>query len=70
MSLGSKHRKDAAREARIVSGFACPACGSPAGQKCREGTVAHDARRGIEDLRPVLPRVHRERRFLLQEAKS
>lgn len=62
MSIGSQQRKNVNREARVIAGSACPACGAAAGQKCREGTLAHDPRRGVEDLRPFLARVHRERR--------
>jgi hypothetical protein len=50
------------REARIIATVACPVCGSPAGQRCREGILPHDFRRGIEDMRPMLRRSHNERR--------
>ena len=65
----AKRRKHAARETRIVDGSACMVCGVPAGQQCREGALSHDPRRGTEDLRPHLGRVHRERRAAWMAAK-
>lgn len=56
------HNNRLIREQSIIATVPCVACGSPVGQRCREGVVSHDARRGAEDLRPFLGRVHRERR--------
>jgi hypothetical protein len=51
------------REAKIIAGTRCPVCGAPAGERCREGVSEHDPRRGVEDLRPFLGRVHTGRRL-------
>ena len=64
MSIGSRRRKDEAREMEVRAATTCPACGSGIGQPCRAGTSPHDSRRGQADLRPVLGRVHSERRAL------
>ena len=58
----SRLNKDRRREANIVAGIACPVCGVPKGSPCRAGVHQHDPRRGIEDMREILPRVHSERR--------
>lgn len=58
MSNNNRHR----REENIVASTPCPTCAAPIGQRCREGVLAHDARRGVEDLRQFLGRVHTERR--------
>jgi hypothetical protein len=58
------------REERIIATTPCPACGARLGEKCREGTAPHDASRGVEDLRPWLQRVHRERRAAWAAGKS
>ena len=60
-SAGRK-AKEARREARIIAACECPVCGSPAGQKCRDGIASHDPKRGKEDLRAFLERTHRDRR--------
>ena len=62
MSHNNRAAKDRAREDRMTAAVACPACGAQPGQPCREGTAPHDPRRGAEDLRAILPRVHSERR--------
>jgi hypothetical protein len=60
----SKHR-----ESRIIAAVACPTCGVPKGQRCKEGPSSHDQRRGAEDLRPWLTRCHLARRANWEEAK-
>jgi hypothetical protein len=55
----NKHKR---RESNIIAAVACPVCGAPVGQKCRAGVHPHDPRRGVEDLREIMPRVHSARR--------
>jgi hypothetical protein len=62
MSIGSQRRNKQAREAAIMAAIPCPVCGAQTNKRCRVGTQPHDAGRGIEDLRPQLAVVHRERR--------
>ena len=61
MSHANRQGKDARRE-QAIRATPCPVCGAAAGAACRQGVAPHDARRGAEDLRPALPRCHRERR--------
>ena len=56
-------------EQHIRDAVACPICGAPQGQACRQGLYIHDPRRGIEDLTPWLKRCHNERRAEWQEWK-
>jgi hypothetical protein len=57
------------REQRIRDSVACPVCGAPKTQACKAGTLAHDGRRGAEDLRQHLNRAHNERRAAWQDEK-
>lgn len=57
------------REFKIRHAVACPICGAGIGEACKAGIQAHDTRRGAEDLRRTLNRVHNERRAAWQELR-
>jgi len=60
----------ATREERIRAAVPYPLCGAPIGRPCRAGTAPHDARREATDLRPILDRVHNDRRAAWQQHQA
>jgi hypothetical protein len=70
MSHNNRAAKDQQRERNTRAAASCPVCGAAIGQPCRQGVAPHDPRRGAEDLRPTLPRVHAERRAAWVAARA
>ena len=58
------------REFKSRFAIICPICGAGIGEACKAGIRAHDQRRGEEDFRRPLNRVHNERRAAWQALRK
>lgn len=60
---------DLRRDQQVIALVACPECGAPRGEPCRN-PIDHQAWRGPEDRRRQPIRPHRERRAAWQAMKA